>query len=664
MTKRFIEETFPVRQISDESASEKNIRTGNISSLHIWWARKPLAPSRATTYAALIPAPSSEEELREKREFIVELSKREHSQNLNLIQQAQQDVLAAHNGAPPRVLDPFAGGGSIPLEAARMGCEVYASDLNPVAVLIEKATLEYPQQYGQTNPKSDGFLKADNVSPLFEDIRKWGSWVLNETKKEISRFYPEEDGARPVGYIWARTIPCQNPTCGAGIPLMRRFWLVKTSKKQLVLFPYADGDVKFKILGTGYDPIPENFDPDIGSVSKATAKCLVCGSMVDSKILKRLFLEEKAGQRLLAVVLYKPGARGKTYRTATQTDLEDFKKAEEYLREKREKLMDDLGFDPIPDEETPAGKGSGAERAFSVRTYALNTWGDLFNSRQKLALITFIEKVRYAHKLMLENGYGPGYARAVTCYLGFGISKIADRNNSCAAYEPSQEKFANTFGMGTLRMSWDYPEIAPIFDTFGYKTAIKSILNVIPKLTIDGNSWRSMHVSQSSATSLPYSNDYFDAVFTDPPYYDNVLYSYLSDFFYVILKRAVGDIYPDLFSTSLTPKKNEIVLYSNGPGGFEGGKQFFESMLKKSFQEIYRVLKPDGIAVIVYAHKSTQGWQTLINSLIDSNLVVSGAWPIRYRKKRKTAGTRICGFNLFYIYHRPQDGPPTHGLLQ
>ncbi|MBI1927581.1 DUF559 domain-containing protein [Candidatus Poribacteria bacterium] len=255
--KRFIEESFPVKEVSEESAREKNIRHGHISTLHIWWARRPLASSRATAYAALIPPPKDIDEWSQKRDFIINLSKWENSLNRHLIERARKDILEANGGVPPKVLDPFGGGGAIPLEALRLGCETYSNDLNPVAVLIQKCTLEYPQKYGKpTMAETEFFQKTRFLhpamkNPLLEDVKKWGNWVLGEAKKELGRFYPqEEDGSIPVGWIWARTIPCQNPSCDAEIPLMRQFWLAKKAKKVVALFPLTPGPSP-KALGEG-----------------------------------------------------------------------------------------------------------------------------------------------------------------------------------------------------------------------------------------------------------------------------------------------------------------------------------------------------------------------------------------------------------------------------
>ena len=629
--KRFIEVSFPVKEVSIESAREKNIRHGHISALHIWWARRPLASSRATSYAALIPAPKNDVDWDKKRQFIIELSKWENPLDPMRIEKARKDILEANGGKPLKVLDPFAGGGAIPLEALRLGCETYAGEYNPVAVLILKCTLEYPQKYGK--PKkikaSEGLIEIEKeINTLLEDVKGWGNWVLEDAKEEIGKFYPKEkDGSIPVGYIWARTIPCQNPACGAEIPLMRQFWLAKKENKKATLKPFVnDGKVEFEIVEN------PDFDPAKGTVSRAIATCLVCGSTVDANTTRKLFQEGKSGQRMVAVVLHHPKGGGKVYRIANEEDLEVFKEAEKYLEDKRKKLMEEWGIDPVPDEPTPDGKGRGAERAFSVRNYGLNNWGDLFNSRQKLALITFVEKVRQAYDEMLKEGYEEEYAKAVVSYLGLGVDRLADKDSVLCRLISQTEAIGFTYGRQALPMLWDYIEMNPIEHPSGLKVILEEILANIKHFS----SFQNIHATtiQSSATSIPYPNNYFDAVFSDPPYYDNVPYSYLSDFFYVWLKRTVGNLYPDLFSTPLTPKSKEIVAYTNNRT-WEEAKVFFEENLKKSFQEIYRVLKPNGITTIVYTHKSTSGWEVLINSLLDSGLVVTASWPIDTEMKAR-----------------------------
>lgn len=663
--RRFIEESFPVKEVGQESAREKNIRHGHISTLHIWWARRPLASSRATNYAALIPAPENIDEWNKKRQFIIEFCKWDNSLRSDLIERARKEILAANGGKPPKVLDPFGGGGAIPLEALRLGCETYSNDYNPVAVLIQKCTLEYPQKYGkpgevareieifgqQVNEK----IEVENL--LLEDVRYWGNWVLEEAKKEIGTFYPiEPDGSIPVGYIWARTIPCQNPTCGAEIPLMRQYWLAKKDKKKVSLFPFTEGNkVNFKIVGTGYEPMPAGFDPEKGTISRAIATCPVCGSVVDDKITRKLFQEGKAGQRMVAVVLHHPKSQGKTYRIATENDVAIFNTAEEYLKEKREKLMDEWGIDPVPDENmnikdpnTVAGRG-----------YGITKWGDLFNSRQKLALITFTGKVRQAYGEMIQAGYEEEYAMAVMSYLGLSVDRVALYQTTLGYWHNTRELINPGMGRQALAMTWDYSEGNPFGGNADWDSATNWIIKVIEHCSSIPNKIPST-VSQSSATSLPYSDNFFDAVFTDPPYYDNINYAELSDFFYVWLKRTIGNLYPELFSTPLVPKSQEIVSNPIRQGSQSKAKVFFESMLKKSFQEIHRVLKPNGIAVIVYAHKSTEGWETLINSLLDSGLIITGAWPLNTEMQARLIAKETASLaSSIYIVARKMERQPT-----
>jgi putative DNA methylase len=483
MKKAFIEESFPVKEINEISAKEKNIRHGHISTLHIWWARRPLASSRATAYASLIPAVNDAVEWNKKINQIIELAKWENSLNLKIINSVRKDILNSNNGKPLRVIDPFSGGGSIPLECLRLGMEVHATEYNPVAVLILKCILEYPQKYRTLNKVKEkkGLWDTEKeINPLLEDVKRWGEWVLKEAKNEIGKFYPsDEDGSIAVGYIWARTIPCQNPACNAEIPLMRQFWLAKKDNKKVALKPYIkNGKVEFEIVGQG-NPFPRDFEPEKGTVSRAVAHCLVCGGVVDDNTVRRLFQQGKAGQRMVSVVLNASKRQGKTYRLATEKDLEVFKKAEEYLMEKREQLMKEWGIDPVPDEEmnqddptTVAGRG-----------YGFKFWGDLFNSRQKLALITFSEKVRLAYKKMIEEGYDEDYAKAVVSYLGLGVDRLAIYATMFGYWHNTRELVNPGMGRQAFAMAWDYSEVNPFGGNADWQSAMDWILNVLSHLT-------------------------------------------------------------------------------------------------------------------------------------------------------------------------------------
>jgi putative DNA methylase len=644
--RRFIEETFPVREVSLESAKEKSIRRGHISTLHIWWARRPLSSSRATSFASLIPVPKNNEESEKKKNFIVKLSKWQNSLDMSILGRATQEILDMNGGKRPKVLDPFAGGGAIPLEALRLGCETYASDYNPVATLILKCVLEYPEKHGGRIRAKHGLVSCIEKNPLLEDVKKWGGRVLDQAENEIGKFFPaEKDGSIPGAYIWAKTIPCQNPSCNAEIPLMRQYWLANRDGKKISLYPHVAGKiVKFSIVGDGYDKIPGNFNPDNGSVSKAVAKCLVCGSVVDDKTTRSLFTRGKSSERMVAVISHKEKSVGKRYRVSTNDDLTLFEQSRKYLENKRSLLMERWGIDPIPDEpiHTPDGKeyqSGGLLYNFTpVLLYGMTRWGSLFNSRQKLTAITFVEKVRIVYEQMLLDGMDQEYARAVVSYIALTLDRLVASDNILCRWQPAGEKIAGLFSRQALPMVWDYAETNPFgHGSRNWRELFSDTENVLYHCCRIANN--SASVSQMSATTLPYAENFFDAILTDPPYYDNVPYAVLSDFFYVWLKRSIGELYPDLFSTPLTPKSDEAIAdlpLLRGMSKDEAARvikgiktgQHFENMLLQSFKEMRRVLKPNGICVIVYAHKSTAGWETLINSLLDSGLVVTGAWPI------------------------------------
>ncbi|HEC63073.1 MAG TPA: DUF1156 domain-containing protein [Candidatus Acetothermia bacterium] len=484
--RRLIEVVFPIQEVSAQSRREKNIRHGHISTLHIWWARRPLSASRATALAALLPDPGTEEGRRKLTELITRIAPWEAVRDGDspAIEETRRLVREAFAGEVPKVLDPFAGGGAIPLEALRLGCETHAVDYNPVAVLLLKAVLELPQRFGRPQLSREstalGMEARELRSPLVEEVKRWGEWVLEEARRELSRFYPEDpDGAVPVGYIWARTLPCQNPSCRAEIPLMRQTWLARKKDKRVALRMVPDREnrrVDFQLVeGKAMD-----FDPGKGTVARAVVECPVCGSRIDADTTRRLFREGKSGQRLVAVVLHHPDRQGKSYQRATESDLGAYRAAEAALEGKREQLRADWGMDPVPDEPTPVGGGPGAERAFSVYKYGMIRWGDLFNARQKLALITFADKVRTAHRRMLSEGLAPDFAKAVTTFLALMLNKLADYSSVQCVWHTSKELIAHTFGRQTLQMVWDYIEVNSLSGSTGdWRSALEWVVEVI-----------------------------------------------------------------------------------------------------------------------------------------------------------------------------------------
>lgn len=657
MKRRLIGEEFPVKEVSKESSREKAIRHGHISTLHIWWARRPLASSRTTIYASLIDPPEDPNERKKKSQQIIEMAKWENSLNHNLINRIRQEILDKNNGIPPRVLDPFGGGGSIPLEALRLGCETYSSDVNPVAILIQKCILEFPQKF---NAKTDGSLaSADKENRLIKDLKKWSDWVCAEAFKDIGKFYPKINDELTVGYITARTVKCQNPKCRVEIPLMHDYWLVRKPGKNIAMHPLVkEKTIQFQIVGDGYVTIPSGFNPKKGTSSDGMAICLACGAVLDPVALKKLFWKKKVYDKQIVTITTKYGIHGKKYRIATKSDLNSYNRAEKYLQIKRKSLLAEFHIDPIPDEiiSTPDGKEyqrGGLYWMYALSTlYGMTKWKDLFNTRQILAMIVFTEKIKLAHKLMLSE-YDEEYAKAVTTYLAIMLDRLADKNSNLVGYQAGRENIGHVFGRQVLSMIWSYVELNP-FSNQGWKNMQNWVIRVIDHCSKSNDT--PVQITQESATSLSHDDGYFDAIFTDPPYYDNVPYAGLSDFFYVWLKRSIGHIYPELFSTPLTPKSEEVIenlslARGNNKSDIQNSvktiktKTKFVEILAKSFKEMYRVLKKDGIVVIVYAHKSTEGWETLIDSILRSGLVITGAWPINTEMKSRLAAMEKAALN-------------------
>lgn len=552
MNKRFIEYDLPLAEISEQSAREKNIRHGHPSTLHIWWARRPLAVSRATAFAALIddPGPHDPKKRREIRELIEQITPWEAVKNGNskAIEKAQKLIQEQYGDEPPKVLDPFAGGGSIPLEALRLGCKTYASDYNPVAVFIEKATLEWPQNYGvQVKlPKdaNDGGLGlgGKKVNLLAYLVEKWANVILEEARAEIGRFYPEEkglgpvgqreimegDGWIPVGYLWARTIPCQNPTCGAEIPLFRQTWLAKKTNKKIAYRPVVDHEAKrvdFELLeGKSLKAaMQDGFDPSEGTVSRGDASCPVCRQVTKAKQTRRLAREGKMGERMVVVVLHHPKETGKKYRVANEEDVQVFEAAKACLEEKVASWP--YLESPLPNEELPPDGTLG----FRVNKYGMTQWKDLFNARQQLALVTFLEEIKGSYNRIEEDCQtlveqtkadveAEGLAKAVVGYLGNLLDRFARYSTNMCIWDNTTECVMQIFNQGqSIPIRWEYMEQAPFADAgASMQTAIDRIIRCVDPLSFSNPKGRAF---QSSATSQALADNSLDAVISDPPYY-------------------------------------------------------------------------------------------------------------------------------------------------
>jgi putative DNA methylase len=643
--RRLIEDFIPIKEISQESAREKSIRKGHISTLHLWWARRPLVAARAAVYASLIPAPETSQKRTALAKTMIDLCKWEADENTinkarKAILEAQRDRLGLPENTslkevpPPKVLDMFAGGGAIPLESLRLGCETYAIDLNPVAHIIELCTLVYPQKYGQK---------------LAEEVEKWGNWVIEKVRSEIGDLYPEivvgegiEDNKEqmelfepqtkqlglsfnrklnPVAYLWTRTVKCPNPSCGASVPLVRQTWLCKKSKKYVALRVIPNHKTKkvdFEVVEATSEK-ELGFNPAEGS-SRGNSTCSHCGTTVNVKYVKEEGKAGRIGQHLMAIVCTIPGAQGKTYLSGT--DYQWYIPDEVAILERLDKLCKETGL-TIPDEPLPDYGVLG----FRVQPYGLVEWSHLFTPRQLLSLMTFVKWVRLAYKEIVNSGFDEELAKAICTYLGLATTKAANRGSNLGVYHTGRETIESPISNGRLPMCWDFPETNPIGASSGNWTdGLKYTTEAMRTLILINNS---AVVKRQTSQELKLLDNSLDAIITDPPYFDAVPYADLSDYFYVWLKRSIGYLYSEHFSGQLTPKKNEAIMEPSRHGGDkQKAAQAYQDMMHKAFCEANRVLKNDGIIVVVYAHKTTAGWSTLIDSLRRAKFTITEAFPI------------------------------------
>lgn len=676
--RRLIEDYLPIADISDEARIENSVTQARgylskalLSVLHRWWARRPLAACRAAVYGALVPAsrfvPGNGTETRKKslgRANAAKLLKAlcQRSVTREQLKQAAEHIREANGGQSPRVLDMFAGGGSIPLEATRLGCESHALELNPVAHLVELATLVYPAQFGQE---------------LTKEVRRWSDVVFERTRKEVGDLYPSipdpvtkpgkvlqkrqsefeasgfetlqaelrvpEGFLTPVAYLWTRTVPCPRRGCGATVPLHRQTWLRKKDGGFVALKPVARKGkltVEYELLvsdaGKPEDAITEwGFDPTDVSVSGETT-CHSCHAPVPSEHLKTSGMNGTMGVQLMAAFCTRDGERGKVYLPAGAT--RDLEPDEAKVKERLTRLLKETGL-TLPVESI----FSGDTRAFFSHLYGLITFADHFTPRQLLTLFTFVKHIRKAHEEMVELGLEAKLASAIATYLAFILDKVAERGASVCRWHPGAEKIEGPIANGKMPMVWDFPEANPFGDSSGsWQQSAKDVLGSLNALAVDG--FRECKVQRGSALELPFEDGSFDAVVTDPPYYDNVPYSHLADFFYVWLKRSVGHLYPEHFASAASPVKAEAVMDPSLHGGNKrAARKAYEAMMAQAFSEAKRVLKPDAPLVCVYAHKTTAGWSTLVDALRKTGFVVSEAWPIdtenpsRQRSKESSA---------------------------
>ena len=654
--KKLIEVALPLDDINREASREKSIRHGHPSTLHLWWSRKPLAACRSVLFASLVDDPSSRDDLTEAEQerererlfnLIREMVKWENIDNEYVLEKARAEILKSTNGNPPPVLDPFCGGGSIPLEAQRLGLEAHGSDLNPVAVLITKAMIEIPPRFAGQPPVNPDTQKDPlqsrtwkGTAGLAEDVRYYGEWMHNEAEKRIGPFYPkirlpkEEGGgeASVIAWIWARTVKCPNPACGVKMPLVSSFWISKNKGKKAWIEPIvnkADKTVRFEIKRGDGSPLE-------GTVDRRGARCIVCDK---TALLDHVRSEGKAGRignQLTAIVA--EGNKGQVYLSPS---------------DEHAAITDEVEPDSIPETDLPE-KALG----FRVQLYGMTQHCDLFTSRQLTALTTFSGLVSEARKqietdaIKVGHGKAGAYADAVATFLGLSVSRSASMWSSLCWWQSAGGFVSQVFTRQALSMVWSYAEVCPFSNSTGnWKRAIDWIARVIELLLTHP----SAKAEQNNAVSEVKSNENKRLlVSTDPPYYDNIGYADLSDFYYIWLRRSLRHVYPELFNLMLVPKTEELVATPHRFGGDKAkAEEHFLTGLGKAFQLMYTRAHPDYPMTIYYAFKQTEkdkkeggiastGWETMLEGLLKAGFQITGTWPIR---TERTARPRAHGSN-------------------
>lgn len=661
--RRLAEVDFPIAAVSAAAVLKEKrfpVPRGLPSTMHQWWARRPLASSRAMLMALLLPDPCDEHCPNDFRKavtnllidvpqpapwhyttregetpneglrrvllgFIADFADWNNASDPGFLRAGRALVRAAHGDEVPLVVDPFAGGGSIPLEALRVECDAYASDLNPVAGLILRVLLEAIP--------SEGAELANEVVRVGEAIRA-------SLEQEMSDLFPlDADGSRPVAYLWARTVCCEAPDCGAEIPLLRSFWLSRKRGKWRAVKPIVRRRSDDRPW-VAYEIVTPRSANEVapGTVSRARATCLSCGHVLPPDRVRAQLAAcrggcdvefDGAGRRnggatLTAVATVRSETRGRRFRLATDADYEAVRRAQVRLMERHAdwRRGGARGLSPIPDEPTPEGGGSGAGRAFSAHRYGMFCWSDLFTARQRLMLSALAARISDHH----------AEAPHVAELLAVALSKVADFNCASATWRSSNEDIGHLFGRQALPIVWDFAETNPTGSAYvGFDRAVRHVAQVVSHTASAIR--RVGTVQQADAAAHPLPDQSVSVWFTDPPYYDAVPYADLSDFFLVWLRRSLPG--HALLSTHLdddellSPKTREIVQdETKQQGGRAKDGSWFEERMEAAFREGRRVLAPHGVGSVVFAHKTTEGWEALLSGIIEGGWTITASWPI------------------------------------
>lgn len=681
--KKLIEVALPLDDINAASAREKSIRHGHPSTLHLWWARRPLAAARAVIWSSLVDDPSAhpekfptvEEQAAERERLfgiLRELVVWENSNNDRVLNAAKAEIKKSMGDDLPPLLDPFAGGGAIPLEAQRLGLKAYAQDLNPVAVTINKAMIEIPPLFAEktaVNPESRSRANIDSWTGnngLAADVKYYGSWMKEEAARRIGYLYPkvkvsaEQGGGKAtvIAWLWTRTVKCPNPACGHEAILVRSFDLSKKKGKEWHVEPVCeDGEVRFEVA-------PGKATQD-GTVNRRGATCVHCGTPIDFKYVRAEGRAHRMGEKLMAIVA--EGKRGRVYCAPNdeQASVADIPKPDEY-----------------PDADIASNP-----RDFKTPNYGLATFSQLFTNRQLTALTTFSELVGEAQKKaeadataaglpddgvgLADGGTGArAYGEAVGVYLAFVVDKLTDYHSSICSWHASGEKMRNVFGRQAIPMTWDYAEGNPLCSSSGsFDNMLKWVYEDVaslPGTVLDGTVRQFDAQSDNGMRGI--------LVSTDPPYYDNIGYADLSDFFYVWLRQSLRRTYPKLFSTMLVPKHEELVAtpYRENRGK-EGARDFFEEGMFSTFKQVNKYAREDVPVTIYYAFKQSEtetkndvestastGWETMLSAIIRAGFSITGTWPMRTEMANRSiaSGSNALASSIVLVCRkRPENAP-------
>ncbi len=680
MVKKLIEVALPLEKINAEAAREKSIRHGHPSTLHLWWARRPLATARAVIWSSLVDDPSShpeqfptEEEQNKERQRLFRILEKlvewENSNDEEVLNAAKAEIMKSTGGNPPALLDPFAGGGAIPLEAQRLGLEAHAHDLNPVAVMINKAMIEIPPRFSgmsPVNPEDQKSLGGNTgwkgAAGLAADVRYYGEWMKQEAFKRIGHLYPtvkDEQGRdrTVIAWIWARTVKCPNPACGCEMPLASSFDVSKKKGNEAWIHPEYDAETKKIRYVVKHGKNTENISPKLSRGAKF--KCIICNETATDDYIKSCANEGRMGSELLCVLA--EGERGRIFISPNDEQLivSDSAKPEDYPTQ-------ELPYDP---------------RNIWCVNYGLNTYDKLFTKRQLTALSTLSSLVSEAQMIaekdalsaglpddgisLSEGGCGAkAYGEAVGVFLAFAVDR---ESNYCSTLNGwSGEFIIQVFGRQSLPMVWDYAESNPFSNSTGnWSGALNWIERVINNLPATGSGSARQFDAQSNCGL----NEVM--ISTDPPYYDNISYADLSDYFYVWLRKSIKGIYPKLFRTMLVPKAEELIAT---PYRFDGDKQkakeFFEAGMSHACENIRLYARDDYPITIYYAYKQSDtnnnqtastGWETMLSAIIKAGMSITGTWPMHTERETglKASVNALASSIVLVCRKRPESAQST-----